>query len=127
MPGTAAKAGGRNYFWRAATKASQWSMTSNPAVGSKLRRLHDLLTDMKATLREPDRGNFAEAIRYVDSGIAALKSDPTSTAGAVGWCERARPLIAVTQATYASMGGRVETATQKNERASRLLREILAA
>jgi hypothetical protein len=102
-------------------------MTSNPSVSLKLSRLHDLLMDMKATLREPDRGNFAEAIRYVDSGIAALKNDPTDTARAVGLCERARPLIAITQATYTSMGGRVETAAQKNERASRLLREILAA
>ena len=102
-------------------------MTSNPAVASKLRRLHDLLTDIKATLREPDRGNFAEAIRHLDSGIAALKKDPTDTAGAVGWCERARPLIVVTKATYAPMGGRGETALQKNERASRLLGEILAA
>jgi hypothetical protein len=102
-------------------------MTSNPSVSLKLSRLHDMLMDMKATLREPDRGNFAEAIRYVDSGIAALKNDPTDTARAVGWCERARPLIAITQATYTSMGGRVETAAQKNERASRLLREILAA
>ncbi len=101
-------------------------MTSNLSVSLKLSRLRDLLMDMKATLREPDRGNFAEAIRYVDSGIAALQNDPTDRAGAVGWCARARPLIAVTQATYASMGGRVETAAQKNERASRLLREILA-
>jgi hypothetical protein len=101
-------------------------MTSTPSIRLKLSRLHDLLMDMKATLREPDRGNFAEAIRCVDSGIAALKNDPTDTAGAVGWCERARPLIVITQATYASMGGRVETATQKNERASRMLREILS-
>jgi hypothetical protein len=101
-------------------------MTSTPSIRLKLSRLHDLLMDMKATLREPDRGNFAEAIRCVDSGIAALKNDPTDTTGAVGWCERARPLIVITQATYASMGGRVETATQKNERASRMLREILS-
>jgi hypothetical protein len=101
-------------------------MTSNPAVGSKMRRLHDLLTDIKAILREPDRGNFAQAIRHVDSGLAALKTDPTDTAGAVGWCERVRPLIVITMATYAPMGGRGESAAQKNERASRLLGEILA-
>ena len=91
-----------------------------------MRRLHDLLTDIKAILREPDRGNFAQAIRHLDSGLAALKNDPTDTAGAVGGCERARPRILITMATYAPMGGRGESAAEKNERASRLLGEILA-